>query len=78
MTETLPTTLGRRIHDARKKAGYKNVESISVLMGVGHRTFQRWETDKAEPSISKLREIAALTDRSLAYFIAAGDLEDAA
>lgn len=70
MTDTAAhTTLGRRIHEARKAAGFSNVESIAVLMGVGHRTFQRWETDKSEPSITRLREIAALTNTSLAYFI---------
>ena len=70
MPDLLSTTLGSRIQKARKGAGFSNVESISVQMGVGHRTFQRWETDKSEPSISRLREIAALTGTSLAYFIA--------
>lgn len=73
VTDTLSTTLGSRIRTARRGAGYKNVESIAVLMGVGQRTFQRWETDKSEPSISRLREIAALTGRPLAYFITANE-----
>ena len=73
MTELVSTTLGTRIREARRSAGYKNVESIAVLMDVGQRTFQRWETDKSEPSITRLREIAALTDKSLAYFITAND-----
>lgn len=72
MADLLSTsTLGTRIRDARRDAGYKNVESIAVLLGVGHRTFQRWETDRSEPSISRLRVIAALTGKPLSYFITA-------
>lgn len=77
MTTETPTTLGARIQKARKDAGFRNVESIAVRMDVGHRTFQRWETDKSEPSLSRLREIAALTQTSLGYFIAANDGEAA-
>lgn len=73
VTATCPTTLGSRIAAARREAGFKNVESIAVLLGVGHRTFQRWETDKSEPSISRLREIAALTGKTLGYFITNSD-----
>ena len=69
MAETINITLGSRIRQARREAGYKNVESIAVLMNVGQRTFQRWETDKSEPSIARLRVIAALTNKPLDYFI---------
>ena len=77
MTDTAATeveTLGSRIRQARKDAGYRNTESFAVRLGVGQRTVQRWETGASEPSISRLREIAALTGRSLAYFIS-GDTE---
>ena len=78
MTETLAPTLGARIRIARREAGYRNVESIAVLLKVGQRTVQRWETDQSEPSISRLREIAALTSRPLAYFLAVNGGEVAA
>jgi transcriptional regulator with XRE-family HTH domain len=66
----LLNTLGSRIRDARKEAGYRNVEQLAVALDVGQRTVQRWETDKSEPSISTLRQIAALTGKPLAFFIA--------
>jgi hypothetical protein len=38
---------------------------------------QRGEADESEPSISRLREIAALTDEPLAFFIATDLSEEA-
>jgi len=79
VAETISPTLGARIRIARREAGYRNVESIAVLLKVGQRTVQRWETDKSEPSISRLREIAALTSKPLGYFLAVnGDAKAAA
>ena len=69
MTTSAPITLGLRIRDARKAAGYKNAESLAVRMGVGQRTVQRWEANESEPTLSRLREIAALTGRPLGYFL---------
>ncbi len=69
MATQADTTLGRRIRDARRRAGFKNAEEFAVALGVGYRTIQRWETDVSEPSIARLREIAALTGEHLAYFI---------
>ena len=78
MAATLESTLGARIRRARRLAGYKNVESLAVLLKVGQRTVQRWETDKSEPSISRLRQIAALTQQPLSYFIGTDSAEEAA
>lgn len=70
-------TLGGRIRAARKAAGYRNPESFAVALGVSASTMQRWETDKSEPSISRLREIAALSGQALGYFISVnGDRPD--
>jgi transcriptional regulator with XRE-family HTH domain len=66
--ETLITTLGGRIREARRAAGYTNVEQLAVVLGVGQRTVQRWETDRSEPSLSLLRQIAAATGEPLSYF----------
>ena len=71
MGETLVTTLGGRIREARRAAGYTNVEQLAVVLGVGQRTVQRWETDRSEPSISRLRKIAAETGKPLSYFLVA-------
>lgn len=69
MAKHISLTLGARIREARREAGYRNVESLAVHLNVGQRTVQRWETDQSEPSISRLREIAALTGKPLGYFL---------
>lgn len=79
MAGSLTPTLGARIREARRDAGYRNVESLAVLLHVGQRTLQRWETNQSEPSVKNLREIAALTGKPLDYFFALnGDDEVAA
>lgn len=62
-------TLGTRIRAARKQAGYPNAESLAVRLGVGQRTVQRWEAGDTEPSVTRLREIAAVTGHQLGYFL---------
>jgi transcriptional regulator with XRE-family HTH domain len=75
MADALTVALGARIREARRAAGYRNIETLAVELGVGHRTVQRWETDVSEPSIRRLREIAALTGRPLSFFLATADGE---
>lgn len=70
MTEIETMKLGARIRQARLDAGFKNAETLAVRLNVGVRTVQRWETDKSEPTIAWLRQIAALTGKTLAYFLA--------
>lgn len=70
MATPTPTTLGQRIRQARLEAGFRNTESVAVALNVGQRTVQRWETDKSEPSIARLRELAALTGKTLGFFLA--------
>jgi transcriptional regulator with XRE-family HTH domain len=62
-------TLGHRIRTARKHAGFKNAELLAVRLGVGHRTVQRWESGDSEPSVARLREIAAVTEHPLGWFL---------
>jgi transcriptional regulator with XRE-family HTH domain len=66
--------LGQRIREARRAAGFRNVEQLAVRLGVAARTVQRWEAGTSEPSLSKLREIAGVTDKRLAYFLGTDDL----
>lgn len=69
MAETLDTTMGTRIREARRAAGYRNAESFAVALGVGQRTVQRWETGRFTPSIARLIEIAKLTGKPVSHFI---------
>jgi len=68
MTHPLVTDLGTRIREARRTAGYKNVEQLAVELGVGQRTLQRWETGRSEPSLTRLIQISQATKRPLSFF----------
>jgi len=69
MATSLNNHLGDRIREARRSAGFRNIEQLAVRMDIGQRTLQRWETGESEPTVSRLREIAALTDRPLSFFL---------
>lgn len=69
MADELLATIGKRIQDARKAAGFRNAESLAVALGVGVRTVQRWEAGHGEPSLQRLSQIGALTEKPLSYFI---------
>jgi transcriptional regulator with XRE-family HTH domain len=62
-------TIGTKIREARKAAGFKNAESFAVELGVGIRSIQRWESDETTPSIERLLQIGRLTGKPLSYFI---------
>ncbi len=73
--------LGARIRQARKDAGFRNVEQLSVRLNVASRTAQRWEQGLYEPSLSMLIRIAEVTGQPLSYFVAGlsgRDTEEAA
>lgn len=63
--------LSQRIRKARREAGMRNMETLAVTLGVSMSTAQRWESGKADPSIRRLREIAAVTGKPLSYFLEA-------
>lgn len=69
MADDLLATIGSRIQEARKEAGFRNAESLAVALGVGVRTVQRWEAGHGEPSLHRLNQIGALTEKPLAYFL---------
>lgn len=64
------STLGQRIRHARREAGFRNIETWAVHLGVGFSTASRWETGKNEPTLARLRQIAQATGRPLSYFVA--------
>jgi len=61
-------TLGRRIAGARIEAGLSQAELGSAAGGVSAAAVYKWEADKAEPDLSKLRSIANATGKPLSYF----------
>lgn len=56
--------ISSNIQSARLKTGLTQVE-ISKKIGVGHRTYQRWESGEREPSITTLISIAHATGVSV-------------
>jgi transcriptional regulator with XRE-family HTH domain len=63
-------SLGDRIREARKEAGFRNAESLAVALGVGQRTVQRWETDQHMPPMLMLFRIAEMTGKPVEFFFA--------
>jgi transcriptional regulator with XRE-family HTH domain len=63
------TSLGTKIREARRAAGFKNAETFAVALRVGVRTVQRWEAGENDPSIKRMVEIARVTNQPLSFFI---------
>lgn len=61
-------SLGRRIAGARIEAGLSQAELGAAAGGVSAAAVYKWEADKSEPDLAKLRAIADATGRPLAYF----------
>ena len=61
--------IGERIQTARRDAGFKNPESLAAALGVSPATVSRYEQGRTTPTITRLREIAALTGQTLRYFV---------
>jgi transcriptional regulator with XRE-family HTH domain len=61
-------TLGSKIRLARKEAGFNNVETLAVELGVSQRTVQRWETDQFEPTLTMLIRISRVTGKPMSFF----------
>lgn len=69
MIKTHHLTMGRRIREARRDAGFSNVESFALALGVSRRTIDRWENDQFTPAVIRLIEIAKLTGKPVTYFM---------
>lgn len=67
-------SLGSKIRQARREAGFKNSETLAVQLGVGARTMQRWEQGAGQPSIERLIQIAEATAKPLAFFFATDEV----
>lgn len=63
-------TLGTRIKVARQRAGLSQ-PALGRKLGKSTTTVYRWETNRNEPSISTLRDVAAALRVSLAELIGA-------
>lgn len=59
--------IGRRIQQARRAAGL-TLEELAQQAGVTGATLSRWESGEYQPRDANLRRVAAVLDRSLAWF----------
>lgn len=64
-----PSSLGPLIRQARREAGFSNIETFAVSLGVGFSTVQRWEKGRGEPSVARLRQIAEKTGKPVSFFL---------
>jgi transcriptional regulator with XRE-family HTH domain len=75
MLLTSADTIGGRIGQARRFTGLKQRELASQI-GVSLRTYQNWERDDHEPTVSGLRSIAKQTGFPLLWLIEGDDEKD--
>jgi len=61
-------TLGSRLRQARTDAGY-SIQRLARELDVDPRTVNRWQADKAVPSIVRLGELARVLGKPVSYFI---------
>lgn len=72
MRSQVAGTLGAKIREARRGAGFTNAEGLAVALGVGVRTVQRWESGESDPSVKRVLQIAQLTNQSPQFFLTDG------
>ena len=63
------STLGERIHNARKEAGL-TLNLASHLAGVKASTLRDWERDRSEPRVNKLVALAGIFGVSPTHLLA--------
>lgn len=59
--------LGSRIRLARLQLGLDQLE-LADQLGVTRNTVSEWETGKAEPRITTLRRLAAVSGKPMSFF----------
>jgi len=55
-------TFGRRLRDARERAGYKSAQQFAGILGQEPHTYRHWERGEAEPDFEMLTRICELLD----------------
>lgn len=57
--------VGRRLREARLKAGFDRQEDVAVLLGVSRELISYWETARRRPGAAHLQKLCRLYGRSL-------------
>jgi len=61
-------TLGKKIKEARVKAGYTQ-EQFAQMLGVSRQAVTKWESDRGIPDVENLKTIGKLLDISIDYLL---------
>lgn len=69
-------SMGERISQARREAGFRTAEAFSAMLDVSVWTVRSWESGKSQPRYHMLETISQLTDRPKAWFLGEGVLHD--
>lgn len=57
--------VGRRLREARLKAGFHRQEDVAILLGVSRELISYWETGQRRPGAAHLQKLCRLYGRSL-------------
>jgi len=66
--------IAERLAHSRKRVGLK-LNQVNKRTGIGMSSLSEFENNKRQPSLSQLQTLAALYRRSVAYFLAEGEIE---
>jgi len=65
-------TLGEKLKQARKEAGYSQ-EQLAEKLAVSRSAIAKWEADKGMPDVANLKNLAQLLNVSVDYLLAEDD-----
>jgi transcriptional regulator with XRE-family HTH domain len=68
-------SLGEKIKKARKEIGYSQKQFGEALQ-LSDKAISAYEVDRAEPTISTLKNISKITHRPASYFLEDSNTED--
>lgn len=69
-------TMGTRIAQARRKAGFRTAQAFAEALGVSVWTVRSWESGKSQPRYDMLETISALTGHTCGWFFGEEPLRD--
>lgn len=69
-------SMGDRISQARKEAGYRTAQDFSDALNVSVWTVRSWESGKSQPRYDMLDIVSSLTGRSKAWFLGEGEMQE--
>ena len=66
---------GKKIKEKRQALGLSQ-EDLAQKLNLTRQAISKWEMDKAQPTMTNLRQLARVFDVDMAYFIGHGEEEN--